>query len=277
MDKNFVYDTQLNIDGTILEIILDCNFAVDKTDNITQSDSFHTHSFFEFFFVEENALTIVTEQGSFCYKNTIAVVPPQLSHFSILGEHTFRFSVKFEARQAKTSLVQNFFDALSTPQVHQIRKNEETLLYLQKLGEAWNNREWLKVEPLLTLILLNTMHAAPAQKPAAGHTNYVFEIDRILAESFERNLTLADVAGRLFLSEKQTSRIIRKSYGCTLSQLVTEKRLSVAAMLLRSTEKPVAQIAAAIGFSTESYFFVLFKAKFGMTPSAYRKAQPQNL
>ena len=49
-------------------------------------------------------------------------------------------------------------------------------------------------------------------------------------------------------------------------------RIERASRLLRETDQPIMEIGFAVGFENFSYFIKRFRAVFGCTPSAYRKA-----
>lgn len=100
---------------------------------------------------------------------------------------------------------------------------------------------------------------------------YAFEIEKAISGCINEKITLSDVAAALYLSEKQTSRIIIKNYGKPLSAVIADRRLTAAALLLKNTDKSVSQIAFETGFNTECRFFDLFKRKYGLTPLSYRK------
>ena len=66
-----------------------------------------------------------------------------------------------------------------------------------------------------------------------------------------------------------------KEYGCTLSQLVTDKKLSTAEQLIRNGKLPIDQIAAQSGLGSVNYFYAVFKKRYGMSPLQYRKHYQQ--
>ena len=75
---------------------------------------------------------------------------------------------------------------------------------------------------------------------------------------------------------EQVSRIIQKEYGCTLSQLITEKRLSKAEREIVTTATPIDQIAAQSGLGSTNYFYSVFKKRYGVSPLQYRKQHQEN-
>ncbi|MBQ3084793.1 MAG: helix-turn-helix transcriptional regulator [Clostridia bacterium] len=72
-------------------------------------------------------------------------------------------------------------------------------------------------------------------------------------------------------SAKAIARIIRKQYGITFSELVADKRLASAKMLLKNSDLAVREIAERTFPGSESYFYTIFKKKCGMSPLAYRE------
>ena len=62
-----------------------------------------------------------------------------------------------------------------------------------------------------------------------------------------------------------------------VSDYIRVCRLEKAKRMLEKTEKPVAQIAAEVGFEDANFFTRSFKKAVGMTPKDYRKNEnPQN-
>lgn len=65
-------------------------------------------------------------------------------------------------------------------------------------------------------------------------------------------------------------RIMKKKYGITPSQYITDLRLKFAANLLTSTDYDILNISLQLGFSSLSHFITIFKKKYGLSPSKYR-------
>lgn len=58
-----------------------------------------------------------------------------------------------------------------------------------------------------------------------------------------------------------------------LSAYITERKLSAAKRLLRSTDFPISEIARLVGYNDYNYFSKVFRNHFGKTPNMYRKAK----
>ena len=99
------------------------------------------------------------------------------------------------------------------------------------------------------------------------NTIYKF-IDEDLA-----NANLSTIARKMQMTDSHLSRVFKKNTGFNFSEYLTERRLEEAARLLvQETKLKVADISESLGYGNPTYFLSRFKAKYGMSPSAYRKA-----
>ena len=64
---------------------------------------------------------------------------------------------------------------------------------------------------------------------------------------------------------------VKPECGCTLADLVKEKKLAIAKILLKNTDMKVSEIATQVNVGTENYFYMLFSQKYGLSPLQYRK------
>ena len=69
------------------------------------------------------------------------------------------------------------------------------------------------------------------------------------------------------------SRVIRRNTGCTFKELLQKKRFLVARGLLRKTNLSINDIAAAVGYENNSYFYRRFREKYGVSPKEYRAGE----
>ena len=98
------------------------------------------------------------------------------------------------------------------------------------------------------------------------------ELLAYIEENFNnKNLSLAAVADHLNTSVYVATRLCKETTGKNFKEYVMDKRMEYAADLLKSTSHKVAEISGMAGFENAEYFSSLFKTKFGMTPTQYRK------
>ena len=86
--------------------------------------------------------------------------------------------------------------------------------------------------------------------------------------------TLAELSARLHCSERHFSRLFREEFGVSLRARQMELRLQRARHLLASSNAKIIHVALDSGYRHLGLFNILFKRRFGMTPSQWRR---QNL
>lgn len=80
-------------------------------------------------------------------------------------------------------------------------------------------------------------------------------------------------AGKLCVSAKYLSRVIRQSSGRSPSKLIQERVVLEAKSMLATSAMTIRQIADALNFSSDNQFCQYFKKQAGLTPMEYRRAQ----
>lgn len=68
------------------------------------------------------------------------------------------------------------------------------------------------------------------------------------------------------------SRVLKKCYGFTLQQVITEQRLSRAKFILQTSNLTVSQIALELGYTDPNLFEKFFKYHTKVTPTEYRNS-----
>ena len=99
------------------------------------------------------------------------------------------------------------------------------------------------------------------------------ELLQYIEENFNsKALSLSAVADHLNTSVYVATRLFKETTGKNFKEYVMDKRMEYAAMLLKSTPHKVTEISGMAGFENAEYFSSLFKSKYGMTPTQYRKS-----
>lgn len=95
-------------------------------------------------------------------------------------------------------------------------------------------------------------------------------IDRNLDQPFE----LEDIARVANFSSFHFHRLFSAWMGETLGEYLRRRRLEVAAQRLAGQPRlPVTQVALGVGFGSNEAFARAFKARFALTPTAWRAAE----
>jgi AraC family transcriptional regulator len=97
------------------------------------------------------------------------------------------------------------------------------------------------------------------------------KISSFIEERLEETLNIEDIAAAVGLNPIHFSRQFKRSTGKPPYQFVIEKRVERARELL-AADMPIAQVAAAAGFSHQEHLTRVFGRQTGMTPGAYRRS-----
>ena len=98
----------------------------------------------------------------------------------------------------------------------------------------------------------------------------VAEAVRFIHANAGRMITVNDVIRKMTISRRQLERRFRQALGRSILDEILRNRLDRARQLLLETELTLPQIATACGFSSASYFNVVFSKAVGNTPGAFR-------
>ena len=92
--------------------------------------------------------------------------------------------------------------------------------------------------------------------------------------NLDRDISRDETARHAGISPSHFSRVLKERTGRSFTELLRQSRVDLACDLLRRTEDPLAQIAAACGFCDQSYFTHVFQEVKGETPGQFRAARP---
>ncbi|HMB27190.1 MAG TPA: AraC family transcriptional regulator, partial [Blastocatellia bacterium] len=93
---------------------------------------------------------------------------------------------------------------------------------------------------------------------------------RFIELHFRRPLSLEELSALVDISPYHFLRTFKQVIGLTPHQFILRRRLSEAALRLRTTAEPVLDVALDAGFGDLSNFNHTFRAAFGTTPTEYR-------
>jgi len=86
------------------------------------------------------------------------------------------------------------------------------------------------------------------------------------------NLSVVKVAAEFNYHPGYLSSMLKKHTGMSLLDFINRTKIDAAKKLLLSSNEPIKQIAAKLGFADDKYFMKVFKRLEGTTPSKYRNA-----
>lgn len=99
------------------------------------------------------------------------------------------------------------------------------------------------------------------------------KIEAMIEDGLESGISVAGLAEALELSQGFFTRIFCAGTGMSPHKYILSRRVSRARRLLRDKSVPLAEIAAACGFSSQSHMTSVFTESLGISPAAVRRTQ----
>ena len=134
---------------------------------------------------------------------------------------------------------------------------------------ASRHRETFAMNALEEVLLLCDL-ANPRSQPAQLDPRVQAAMD-FLCRHLDQPVSQDDLARAVGLSVSRLSRLFRREVGLTPQQYLEGQRLGRARQLLELTTRPVAAVAAEVGYENPFYFTLRFKRETGLSPRDYRK------
>jgi AraC-like DNA-binding protein/mannose-6-phosphate isomerase-like protein (cupin superfamily) len=122
---------------------------------------------------------------------------------------------------------------------------------------------------LLLLQLLNHTDKLDHLHTGSYEKVMMMNVLRYIEENY-KDATLTELSGLLHQPISKLSKLIKQQTGSTFKELLQQKRLTKSAQLLVQTSLAATEIIAAVGYDNTSYFYSIFKEKYGMSPREYR-------
>lgn len=143
-------------------------------------------------------------------------------------------------------------------------------------ADAFLNRE-ITSALFSQLMILCLRSVREESEPASSNPELLTQedeierIDNFFALYPPERQTRQELAQYLHCSQRQLIRKMQALYGVSFRQKLITSRMDLARYLLRSTQKSVNEISAAVGYADNAAFFRAFRQHTGMTPAQYRR------
>ena len=116
--------------------------------------------------------------------------------------------------------------------------------------------------------MLTACSATESETPAAQAVSFI-------KNNYKNDIEVNSVAYALNFAPSYLCRAFKNEMGVTVKSYITTHRLDMAAGLILTSKKTIAQVSREVGYQDTKLFVKHFKTQFGITPSIYRKALMQ--
>jgi len=130
----------------------------------------------------------------------------------------------------------------------------------------------LKLKQQLYGLLLDMYQQIPvSSQQIPSYSLYVRETIDYIHRNLSAQLTVGEMAKRLYISHTTLNKYFRAELGITVSRYIDDQLLMRAKAMLCHTDDSIGFISSSLGFSDPFYFSNRFKALSGFTPRLYRR------
>ncbi len=126
---------------------------------------------------------------------------------------------------------------------------------------------------MMTVMLSRLLTAGeniPSVSTAVG-SHAAYRVLKYIDKNYLHIEKVQDIADALSYSEYYLSHIFREKIGMTVKEYLMQKKVSTAAILLKTSNMTVGETAAHLGFSSLHSFGIAFRRYMGTSPTDFRR------
>lgn len=261
-----------------------CDFLCDCTDVTLFRDCY------EFLCVQSGSLTLECADGTsvLLTASSAAVVPPDCSYkISSVGENTLYTLFFFNFERVKPAVHGQFsefeyYSALFALLGHICVMEGRTLLSLiESMGaflRSWDAGIDHVVQTYMAVVFVEICGAIAATgvRPAVAasvrddrflnKTHRRWVIENYISNCYMHDNPTEELMLQLFLSKRQTDRVVCQIMGESLANLITKQRIRVTEQLLHNTQLTLQEISERVGYHSYSGFYNAVRKYRSVTP-----------
>ncbi len=208
-------------------------------------------------------------------KNSLVVINPCLSHTGFADTNGVEYTViSFDINNFLNSSVASlkYLSPISEQKIS-LDNYLDDPIYLSVVDEII---KYFKSDPLLAIseiykflsLFFKNKNFKQFEKPYNNQAFY--KIIKYLNENFCESFKISDLSKMFGYNETYLCQKFKECTGLTIINYLNVLRLEKAQKLLKTTEKPVSEVAFLCGFNDPTYFSHCFKKTFNMSPSRFR-------
>jgi len=110
-----------------------------------------------------------------------------------------------------------------------------------------------------------------AQKSRGNYVSAADIAEQYIKEHLNEDLSVKMLADIAYVSSDHLTRIFKKRFGMTVTDFILDRRMKLAAELLKKPDLSITMVSNSVGFGNYSYFTEQFKRTYGLTPRDYQK------
>ncbi len=249
----------------------------------------HLHKFYELYILAEGRRTIFIEGVHYDLEaGDLLLIPKGLAH-GTEGEAYTRYLLVFtdeDLDEAQREMIEFLLSQKVSMTAEEKRRVLDVLEAMLKLetnhtkGNQTLNDHNLQVCFSYLFFTLSKLKNFPSSKYSSSEFSSYSPITRKIINyihgNYQKDINLEELSKTYFLSKSNLCHKFKKETQMTIIDYLLQIRLHNAKNLLQCTDKSMAEIARACGFSSPNYFSLIFNKHIRYSPREYRKIHHLN-
>ena len=142
---------------------------------------------------------------------------------------------------------------------------------LENLMDEDSDLALLQMKNTLIRLLLKFIEQYKVDTDNSGFSPCVIKAMGYIGENLSEALTIKNISEAIFVSESTLTKHFKRELNTTVNRYVDDLILTRAAQMITEGTLSLSAISNLFGFCDQFYFSRKFKAKFGVTPSEYKR------
>lgn len=176
---------------------------------------------------------------------------------------------KDDIRSLKNSLICSctlFTRAIINGNVHPEIAFNLSDVYILQIEETNNKHDLELLEYSMIKAFIQTL----IDEKQPQYSRIVNDAILFIKDNILHELSLDIIAEHVFVHSSYLSTLFKREVGIGITQFINKKRIEESKYFLLHTKTSISEIAFLFKFCNQSYYTVLFKTYFGVTPNEYR-------
>lgn len=250
----------------------------------------HWHNEMEIIYIKKGAGLVDLDFNRYTVSSgdIVVVVPGQMHGIYRMDNHSMEyeniiFSIDMLISKSSDSLYDEFFvpflsgamnfEHIITAKHPQYTAIRDCLDHCDRLCIDWPYGYKLAIKSCLYefLFLLCNTSSSSSPRPITKNIDRIKTIIKYIETNYQSPISIDTIASVCGFSSSHFMKFFKNTMGTSFVDYLNDYRLSMASRMLISSDATILVVAADCGYENLSYFNRLFKKKYGMTPSAYRR------
>ena len=124
---------------------------------------------------------------------------------------------------------------------------------------------------VLFLDMLDLENTKRLNQYVSGQVETMKEIHSLMTSDLKRHYTIKELSKQYLMNTTTLKSVFKAVYGMPIASYMKEYRMKLASNMLLQEDKSISEIAAAVGYKSQSKFASAFRDIFQILPTAYQK------